>query len=228
MTKQYTGDFDDDFLAEVKAMSVPPIQENTQLTTVSSEDHNELIINQEHEIVQVKRELAVNRRKTYLTSEIPVRPCTKDCPKRVTCRDFVKGRVAENDLCKPELRQIKKWQVAFKQGDVDKIKDDAGAVAGALAVQIYRLIEQAIIDGAIVESTKEGKFGTYKEKMAHPALQQAANICKVLGISLSDFLMTPKSAKDAGPITQINIGISADQVHMRFAERYGQVAKVNE
>lgn len=224
-----TGEFDNDFLEEVKAMSPPLVQDKTQLMTVPSEEaHNALIIKQEQEIQQSKRELSVNKRKTYLTSEIPVRPCTDDCPKRDTCRDFNKGRVIDRDLCKPELRQIKKWQVAFKQGNVDKIKDDAGAVAGALAVQIYRLLEQVILDGVIVEKTKEGEFGTDIEKMAHPAIQQAANICKVLGISLSDFLMTPKSNKDAPPQTQINIGISADQVQMRFAARYGQVAKPDE
>lgn len=57
------------------------------------------------------------------------------------------------------------------------------AVAGALAVQIYRLIEQAIIDGAVVDSVKRvvdmgtDEQGNPKEplivteKMAHPALQ---------------------------------------------------------
>lgn len=218
-----TGEFDDEFLAELGLLS--PEDESPLLTVPSEEVHNALIVRDEQEISQSKKELVANKRKTYLSSEIPVRPCTDDCPKRSTCRDFTKGRVTNGDLCKPELRQIKKWQVAFRRGELDKIKDDAGAVAGALAVQIYRLIEQAIIDGAVVDSVKEGRFGQYTEKMAHPALQQAANICKTLGISLSEFLMTPKSAKDVGPTTQINIGISADQVHMRFAARYGQVVK---
>jgi hypothetical protein len=227
---EYMGEFDDDFLAEVKAMSPPMEQDSTQLMTVSSEEvHNALISSQQLEIAQAKRDLAINKRKTYLSSEIPVRPCTEDCPKRDTCRDYNKGRVVDRDLCKPELRQIKKWQVAFKQGNVDKIKDDAGAVAGALAVQIHRLLEQVILDGVIVEKTKEGEFGTDIEKMAHPAIQQAANICKVLGISLSDFLMTPKSAKDAGPqVNNINVGVTFNVVQDRFAARYGQVAKPDE
>ncbi len=232
---EYTGEFDDDFLTEVKAMSPPVDQDNTQLMTVPSEEaHDALVARQQSEIIQAKRDLAANKRKTYLSSEIPVRPCTNDCPKRTTCRDFGKGRVSDGDLCKPELRQIKKWQVAFRQGNIDKIKDDAGAVAGALAIQIYRLIEQAIIDGAIVDSFKqailqEGVDDDGKplepiiitEKKAHPALQQAANICKTLGISLNEFLMTPKSQKEAPPTTQINIGVSADQVQMRFQARYG-------
>lgn len=227
MQNKITGDFDDDFLAEVKAMSPPPAKDNAQLITVTSEEaHNALIAEQQHEIAQNKRDLAVNKRKTYLTSEIPVRPCTSDCPNRDRCRDYVKGRVFDGDLCKPELRQIKKWQVAFRQGNSDKIKDDAGAVAGALAVQVYRLIEQAIIDGAIVETEREGKYGTYKEKMAHPALQQAANICKTLGINLNDFLMTPKASKDAGPqVNNINVGVTFNVVQDRFAARYGQVTE---
>lgn len=234
MAKEITGEFDNEFLEEVIAMSPSP-QDKQIMTTVPSEAaHNVLIAGQQYEIVQAKQEVAANKRKTYLTSEIPVRPCTNDCPKRTTCRDFGKGRVSNGDLCKPELRQIKKWQVAFRQGNIDKIKDDAGAVAGALAIQVYRLIEQAIIDGAIVDSFKqailqEGVDDEGKplepilitEKKAHPALQQAANICKTLGISLNEFLMTPKSHKEAPPTTQINIGVSADQVQMRFQARYG-------
>lgn len=225
MFYEITGEFDDDFLAEVKSMSPPTVQDKAQLITVPSEEaHNALIAGQQQEIIEAKHEAAINKRKTYLTSEIPVRPCTSNCPNRERCRDYVKGRVYDGDLCKPELRQIKKWQVAFRQGNIDKIKDDAGAVAGALAVQVYRLIEQAIIDGAVVESTKEGKFGTYKEKMAHPALQQAANICKTLGINLNDFLMTPKASKEAGPqVNNINVGVTFNVVQDRFAARYGQV-----
>jgi hypothetical protein len=203
-------------------MEPPPLHESGSLLTVPSEAaHNALIAKAQQEIAQAKQEAAANKRKTYLTSEIPVRPCDYNCPKTATCRDFQKGRVQTGDLCKPELRQIKKWQVAFRRGDLDRIKDDAGAVAGALAVQIHRLIEQAIIDGVVVDTIKEGKFSIYKEKMAHPALQQAANLCKILGISLSEFLMTPKSVKEA-PQVQVNIGISADEVNARFAARYGQ------
>lgn len=228
MSDQYTGEFDDEFLKEVKAMDSGPEQDSGQLCTVPSEEaHDALICKEQQKIAQAKRELSANRRKTYLTSEIPVRPCTSDCPKRATCRDFGKGRVADGDLCKPELRQIKKWQVAFRKGELDKIKDDAGAVAGTLAVQIYRLIEQAILDGAVVETTKEGRFGTYKEKMAHPALQQAANICKTLGISLQEFMMTPKAVKDTGPQVHVNVGVSFSEVQSRFAARYGSKEAVN-
>lgn len=225
MSDQYTGEFDDEFLAEVKAMEPDPVKDNSPLLTVPSEQaHNALIAKEQQEIAEAKKAMAANKRKTYLTSEIPVRPCTKDCPKRSTCRDFARGGVSDGALCRPELRQIKKWQVAFRKGELDKIKDDAGAVAGALAVQIYRLLEQAVIDGAVVDTTKEGKYGTYKEKMAHPAIQQAANICKTLGISLSDFLMTPRANKDAGPQVQVNVGVSFSEVQNRWAERYsGQV-----
>lgn len=162
----------------------------------------------------------IKRRKTYLTSEIPVRPCTEDCPHRSTCRDFVNGRVSDRDLCKPELRQIKKWQVAFRRGNMEALRDDAGAVAGSLAVQINRLLERVIAEGVVVETTKEGRFGTYQEKMAHPALQQVVNILKTLGIDLNSFLMTPKAQKDTPPSVQVNIGISADQINTRFAARF--------
>jgi hypothetical protein len=120
------------------------------------------------------------------------------------------------------LRQIKKWQIAFRKGDFESIKDDVGAVAGSMAVQIGRLLDAVIKDGVVVVNEKPSPFGLYKEKMVHPDFQQAANICKTLGIDLASFLMTPRSAKEAGPQVHINIGVSADEVQARFAARYNK------
>lgn len=159
--------------------------------------------------------------RTYLTSEIPVRPCTKDCPHRERCKDYLNGRVQDRDLCKPELKQIKKWQVAFRKGNTEALKDDAGSVAGSLVVQVNRLLERVVEEGVIVETTKEDRFGTYTVKMAHPGLQQALNLAKALGIDLNNFIMTPKALKDSGsPQVQVNIGISADEVQARFQSRF--------
>jgi hypothetical protein len=163
------------------------------------------------------------RVKTYLSSEIPVRPCTEDCLHRDRCKDYKSGRVNDRDLCRPELRQIKKWQAAFRKGNLDLLKDDVGTVAGSMAVQVSRLLEAVIVDGVVVESEKVANGGyKYTEKVAHPALREAANIMKTLGIDLNSFLMTPKSQKDAPPQFQVNIGISADEVQARFAARYSQ------
>ncbi|GIM47025.1 hypothetical protein DNHGIG_25740 [Collibacillus ludicampi] len=163
------------------------------------------------------------RTRTYLNSEIPVRPCTDDCPHRARCKDFLRGRVKDKDLCKPELRQIKKWQIAFRKGDLDRLKDDVGTVAGSMAVQVSRLLEAVIEDGVIVENEKYDRFGNLvREKVAHPGLQQAANIMKTLGIDLGSFLMTPKAVKDAPPQVQVNVGVSAEEIHARFAARYGK------
>lgn len=163
----------------------------------------------------------VKRARTYLTSEIPVRPCTHTCPLRSRCKDYQNGRVQDGDLCRPELRQIKKWQVAFRKGDLDGLKDDVGTVAGSMAVQVARLLQAVNEDGVIIEVEKFSASGdAYTETMAHPALQQAANLMKTLGIDLGEFLMTPKSQKDNGPHVQVNIGISADEVHARFQARY--------
>lgn len=219
-----TGDFDEEYLEELMKMDRQQREQSINkgiVTTVANEEHhNELIAQAKAEIAEAQKKEVARHRKTYLTSEIPVRPCTEDCPNRARCRDYQNGRVSDNDLCKPELRQIKKWQVAFRRGNMEALKDDAGAVAGSLAVQINRLMERVIEEGVVVETTKEGKFGTYKEKMAHPALQQVVNILKTLGIDLNSFLMTPKAQKDAPPQVQVNIGISADEINARFAARY--------
>lgn len=174
----------------------------------------------------------VKRTRTFLTSELPVRPCTPDCPLRSRCKDFQIGRVKDNDLCKPELRQIKKWQTAFRKGDLDKLKDDVGAVAGSMAAQVNRLLEAVNQDGVVLEVDKYSASGDhYTETVTHPALKEAANIMKALGIDLSAFLMTPKSQKDAGPQVQVNIGVTMEEVQNRFAKRFSPIeveAKVSD
>ncbi len=171
---------------------------------------------------EAKNTAVVQRRiRTYLSSEIPVRPCRVDCPHRDRCKDFLNSRVKDGELCRPELRQIKKWQAAFRKGDLESLKDDVGTVAGSMAVQVSRLLESVIADGVVVESEKVTNSGIrYTEKVAHPALREAANIMKTLGIDLGSFLMTPKSQKDNPPAVQVNVGVSFDEVSDRFVARY--------
>lgn len=198
----------------------PENQFDEEFITVAG-DYDQAINNAVAEVAQTQVETKKKRARTYLTSEIPVRPCTEDCPHRSNCKDFLNGRVLDKDLCKPELRQIKKWQRAFRSGNLDELKDDVGTVAGAMAVQIGRLLEAVVQDGVVVETTKFTNSGIqYTEKVSHPALATATKMMKDLGIDLGEFLMTPKSQKDSGPAVQVNIGVNAETVHARFAARY--------
>jgi len=210
MSEQLPGEFEDDFVTVAGDYDAAV----TKAIAVAAESQ-----------VATK----AKRTRTFLTSEIPVRPCTDTCPLRSRCKDYQMGRVQNNDLCKPELRQIKKWQVAFRKGDLESLKDDVGTVAGSMAVQVGRLLQAVNEDGVIVESDKFTNSGfKYQEKVAHPALQQAANLMKTLGIDLGEFLMTPKSQKDGPPPVQINIGISAETVHARFAARYADAKRADD
>lgn len=208
---------DQEYIDELKKLGTPP--SDAAYTTVGDHDEALALAVQDQNAKAVAEQK--KRARSYTSSELPVRPCTSTCPKRGTCRDYLSGRVQNNDLCKPELRQIKKWQSAFRRGELDRLKDDVGAVAGAMAVQVTRLIESAIQDGVVIEVDKYSASGDhYTELTTHPALKEAANILKTLGIDLNQFLMTPKAAKDAGPQVQVNVGISMAELNERFAERY--------
>ncbi|WP_187128455.1 hypothetical protein [Brevibacillus massiliensis] len=203
--QQPTGEFEEEFV------------------TVTNEEYEQEVKKALTEVAQAQVEERQKRTRTYLSSELPVRPCTSNCPHRATCKDFIKGRVLDKEPCKPELRNIKKWQRAFRTGQLDELKDEVGAVAGSMAVQIGRLLEVVVQEGVVVETTKFTANGTpYKEKMAHPALLAATKLAKDMGIDLTQFLMTPKSVKDNGPQVQVNIGISAEEVQARFAARFAK------
>ncbi|MDN9011101.1 hypothetical protein [Brevibacillus laterosporus] len=194
-----------------------------EFITATNEDYESKVNSAMLEVAQAQVEEKKKRTRTYLSSELPVRPCTGDCPHRTTCKDFVKGRVKDLEPCRPELRNIKKWQRAFRSGNLDELKDEAGAVAGSMAVQIGRLLEAVVRDGVVVESTRYTNSGIpYIEKTAHPALATATKMAKDLGIDLSQYLMTPKAAKDNGTQVQVNIGISAEEVQARFSARFSK------
>lgn len=208
--EQLTDEFDDDYV------------------TVAG-DYDEAFDKAVVEAAESQVAARVRRHRTYLTSEMPVRPCTSECAHRGTCKDFLSGRVTDGGLCKPELRQIKKWQIAFRKGDFDSLKDDVGTVAGSMAVQVGRLIEAVIEDGVVVETEKVSQGGfRYTEKMAHPALQQAAQLMKTLGIDMNAFLMTPKAAQSAPPQVQVNVGVSFSEVAQRYAKRVTDQDKVDD
>ncbi|TLN00654.1 hypothetical protein FDZ73_18765 [bacterium] len=212
--------FDDEFLEELK--EPPPQQEKEVYTTVASEEHYKQLMTQTNQEVQEHNAQVEQRKKRfYLQSEIPVKPCTEECQNRERCKDYLNGRVKDRDLCRPELRQIRKWQVAFRKNDLDSLKDDAGAVAGSMFILAFRLMEKVLEDGVVVDSVKYTNSGIkYYEKMEHPALKRIESICKSLGIDMNNYLMTPKSQKDSPPQVQVNIGISADEVQARFAARF--------
>lgn len=207
------GEYDDDYLAEL--LGPDPAQlEKERYATVAN--HDEALAIQLVAATRNEIELKKAKARTYLTSELPVRPCTAECPHRNNCKDFTLGRVKDNELCRPELRKMKKWQKAFRSGDLEPLKDDVGTVAGGLAVQLMRCLDAVNTDGVIV--LKPTEWGN--EKMTHPALLAATKLAKDLGIDLTNFLMTPKAVKDAGPQVQVNIGVSVEQVHDRFAARF--------
>jgi hypothetical protein len=194
-----------------------------EFVTVTNEEYDQKVDQALVEVAQAQVEEKKKRVRTYLTSELPVRPCTAECMHRATCKDYIKGRVADNEPCKPELRNIKKWQRAFRTGQLDELKDEVGAVAGSMAVQIGRLLEAVVRDGVVVDQERVAKNGEIViEKVTHPALLAATKMAKDLGIDLTQFLMTPKSVKDNGPQVQVNIGISAEEVQARFAARFAK------
>lgn len=215
MPKRQQVDFDDEYWDELLGKD-PAQAEKERYATVA--DHDAALGQQLVEAARNEIELKKHRARTYLSSELPVRPCTADCQHRSNCKDFQLGRVADNELCRPELRKMKKWQKAFRTGNLDELKDDVGTVAGGMAVQLMRCLDAVNKDGVVV--MKPTEFGY--EHMMHPALTAASKIAKDLGIDLTNFLMTPKAVKDAGPQVQVNIGVSIEQVHDRFAARFAK------
>lgn len=109
----YTGEFDKEFITELKAMVPAPPVDDTPLKTVASEqEYQDILEQQQTESHVVKNQDVANCRKNYLTSEIPVRPCTDDCPKRSTCRDFCRPPLS-NKLRRRNSRRLRNVKPAW-------------------------------------------------------------------------------------------------------------------
>jgi hypothetical protein len=77
----------------------------------------------------------------------------------------------------------------------DAFKEISATVIGN-NIRILEMLQEDIFrDGTIVKSTKPGKFGDMIEYKLHPAFNALPKLIQDLGLSLDQFMMTPKVQK---------------------------------
>lgn len=129
---------------------------------------------------------------------------------------------------KHELAVINKWKAALKKNDMDQMKDEVGEAIGNLYNQAMRIFEEVDKQGVMLNKITKMRDGSeVHEPIANPLLPVVQKIIKDLDITLSQFLLTPKSQKET-PAVQVNIGISANEVQARFMKRYSKELPRNE
>lgn len=112
----------------------------------------------------------------------PVRLCTTACEFRVGggqgCEFFVAAMEADTTIdgeqCQRDLSFITEVEGAFREGDVEKMRAIAGRLSGAVVIEIQKLFDRIITDGACVEEPIFDAEGSpiYAEEIAQDAAGQ--------------------------------------------------------
>lgn len=122
-------------------------------------------------------------------------------------------------------RREKAWRRSYKNGDDERIKSDAGELAGRIYVKALELLETVEDEGIVLRSPKTDVHGNAVtsvgpdgvrdyvwEVKVHPALEAVLKLAKMLHVDPSEFGLTPQSTGH-GP-GAIQGGIEATQINI--------------
>ena len=127
------------------------------------------------------------------------RPCKSTCP-QYPCNLIEDGDTRPGSECldKAEVvRNIAAVQRAIKNGDLDDFKDIVAVRLGSILDILAKLQEDIHRDGTMIKSQKWGKDGKLLgyEIKPHPSFLAIGDLYKVLNVSPSDMMITPKEIK---------------------------------
>ncbi|MEW6115651.1 MAG: hypothetical protein AB1553_01965 [Nitrospirota bacterium] len=127
-------------------------------------------------------------------------PCKTTCRHFKKCEHVANGETEPGEICLDNAQLIKNLQAvekAMRDGQLGDLKDLAAVqIAGGIEV-IQRLIADILTDGTLVKSLIFGKDGQqlgYKV-MNHPSLLPLWKGMEVLGITPTNFMITPQIVK---------------------------------
>jgi len=150
-----------------------------------------------------------------------IRKCTEECYHFKNggdgCAYYQKKRVKFGESCLYDLNQIKEYAEAFATGDTTKVKEDAAGVTAMIMMQVRRMLEQVNVEGVTIQIPMTDAKGSpvwipdpdWKPELGgdrplivamiikdHPLIARCIQLTRSLGINLSEFKLTPKSADE--------------------------------
>lgn len=173
-----------------------------------------------------------------------IRKCSEECYFFKNggdgCAYYTKKKVFYGDSCLYDLNQIKEYAEAFQTGNTTKVKEDAAGVTAMIMMQVRRMLEQVNVEGVTIQIPLTDAKGqpvwipdpawkpehggdrplivamTIKD---HPLIARCIQLARSLGISLSEFKLTPKSADEKREVSGHIIADDAKTLDVVMAER---------
>jgi len=116
-----------------------------------------------------------------------------------------------------DLVRMKQYAEAFNTGETALIKEDASKITALVMMQVENMLQQVAVEGATIEEPMVDAKGSVvyipdpewdpqsgearlmvpcMRIKEHPLISRAIQLAKSIGINLSEFKLTPKSADE--------------------------------
>lgn len=168
---------------------------------------------------------ALGKREQKRFQDATVRRCNPDCfyfkNGGLGCQYFQQGDCKHGEVCMYDLVKIKTYADAFIAGDTEAIKDDASRITALVMMQVENMLQQVMVEGATIEEPMTDAKGSVvyipdpewdpnsgqQRQMVpcmrireHPLISRAIQLARSIGINLSEFKLTPKSADEKAQV----------------------------
>ena len=169
--------------------------------------------------------LKVNSREKVLADNT-IRKCSPTCyffsNGGPGCRFYQAEHVKHGELCKYDLEKLKQYTEAFLTGDNTIIKSDASQMTATIMMQLQRMLEQVNVEGVTLQEPILDSKGNpiyipdpkwhvsmggqprmviAMRTVDHPLINRVIQLTRSLGINLSEFKLTPKSADEKATVS---------------------------
>ena len=163
----------------------------------------------------------LGKREKLEYKDAPVRRCGPECfffkNGGKGCQFYQQEDVKFEEICMHDVVKLKEYADAFSSGKTDIIKRDASQITASIIIQIQNMSHQILLEGHTVEepimdgkgnpiwipdpnwnerSGREREMVVLMRKKEHPLIAKVIQLCKSMGLNLTEFKQTPKSADE--------------------------------
>lgn len=168
----------------------------------------------------------LGKREQKKFQDATIRRCSSECfyfkNGGSGCQYYQQGDCSHGETCMHDLVRIKAYADAFVTGNTDVVKDDSSRITALVMMQVESMLQQVLADGATVnepivdakgavvyipdpdwdrESGEERIMIPAMRMKEHPLISRAIQLAKGIGINLSEFKLTPKSADEKAQVS---------------------------
>jgi hypothetical protein len=151
----------------------------------------------------------------------PVRRCSPECPFFANggsgCTYYAQNNVEFGEICLHDVAKMKEYADAFASGDTDVVKKDASQITASIVLSVQQMFHKILLEGATIDEPVRDAKGSVvwhpdpdwdpdsghpqqsvvlMIKKEHPLISNVIKLCRGIGINLSEFKQTPKSADE--------------------------------